>query len=622
MRIGEPQGPGAGLIDHHRRLSGGVDIRQHAVLAVFLGEQPPGQRADVVELEEAVIHRRHVEVHLPATPDLDVGYVLGVGRVERVHRRAGDGADARQAAHLLRKRVVTGGADPEDQLGVRSSQALGQSETGLPVDGGRGYDQPDQNGELDHHQGLAQQNRAGGLDHAALEHCGGTEAGQHKGRIDRGQKANQQRRAQDAWEQERIDQEVQAQITLHEAAERLDQQLRERQGDHHRDGHLDQGFAHELDHQVDLPGAGGFAHTDLDASSSRTGRHQGDEVDGRDQHDQEPYPGDPVGDIRAPRRFDGGHRQARLGQVGVPQSDGMETELGAAAQRGEQGRFGPSGDDKCTLQVGRGLAGREAHEGVGADVPEQVHRVELRQVRIGAFLRGEDLGREVGVGWQILEHGCDPHRAPGLAGRGQRAGAWRARNGGLDLKGVADRQVPAEVLAGDAAGDHHRVGLLQRRVQVAGQDRQGEHLEDLRVGPGEGFLADARIPKAMTDTGKGLHQARGDDTGHHRLQLSGDQGLGGVRGAGRLARLLEHVGDLVDLLITRQPMVVAELAAHELGDKDRGGEGDRQAQDADRGVEAVARQIAQRRGEIVAEHRLLPLRPRAGFRRPPARRAG
>src|SRR6185312_4648724 len=44
----------------------------------------------------------------------------------------------------------------------------------------------------------------------------------------------------------------------------------------------------------------------------------------------------------------------------------------------------------------------------------------------------------------------------------------------------------------------------------------------------------------------------------------------------------------------------------ELADQDRRREGRRQAQDRDRGVEPVALQVAQRRDEVVAEHRTAP----------------
>ena len=70
----------------------------------------------------------------------------------------------------------------------------------------------------------------------------------------------------------------------------------------------------------------------------------------------------------------------------------------------------------------------------------------------------------------------------------------------------------------------------------------------------------------------------------------------------------ERAGDLVDLLVAWDPMVVAELVAHELSDQQRRRERHRQAQDADRAVEPVASEIAVGRDEIVAEHRTSPHR--------------
>ncbi len=248
--------------------------------------------------------------------------------------------------------------------------------------------------------------------------------------------------------------------------------------------------------------------------------------------------------------------------------------------------------------------------------------LELGQPGIGALLRGEDLGGQVGVGRQVLQHGRHPQRMPGGDAGSGGAGSRRLV-GRLHLQDIADRPVAVEVLAGHGPGDHHRVRLLERRRQVPRQGRQGKHGEDGGIDPGEIPLGDRDVGGPAAHRGQRLHQTRGDDAGKHRPQLAGDGGLGGVVVRARgLARRGQIVGDLVDLLVAGQPAVVAELVADELGDQDRRGEGDRQSQDADPGIEPVARQVVHRRGEIVAEHGPDPLRLRAGFPRPPARRAG
>ncbi len=70
-------------------------------------------------------------------------------------------------------------------------------------------------------------------------------------------------------------------------------QLGRRHGEQHGHRDLDQGLAHELDDQVATAGADRFAHSDLDRPPRRLGRHQGDEVDGGDHHNQHPDGGDP-----------------------------------------------------------------------------------------------------------------------------------------------------------------------------------------------------------------------------------------------------------------------------------------------------------------------------------------
>ena len=73
----------------------------------------------------------------------------------------------------------------------------------------------------------------------------------------------------------------------------------------------------------------------------------------------------------------------------------------------------------------------------------------------------------VGVGRQVFDHGADAHRRP-------------AR----ELQGLADRRVAAGVLAGHGAGQHHPVGLLHRRLGVAGDGGSGTEGEEIRIDPG------------------------------------------------------------------------------------------------------------------------------------------
>src|SRR6185437_6748519 len=91
------------------------------------------------------------------------------------------------------------------------------------------------------------------------------------------------------------------------------------------------------------------------------------------------------------------------------------------------------------------------------------------------------------------------------------------------------------------------------------------------------------------------------------LDLRSERGSLLIEQRGRAARLLDQEGDLVDLPVPRNPGVVTELVADELTDQDRRSEGHRQAEDGDRAIELVSRQVAQGRDQIVAEHGGVPL---------------
>ncbi len=295
----------------------------------------------------------------------------------------------------------------------------------------------------------------------------------------------------------------------------------------------------------------------------------------------------------------------------------MKVAYGHGVKGGVEARRGvrpTTGGDQRLVQISRRGLGFETHEGAGEDLsPVGRPRILAGQVGIGRAARKEDLGGQVGVGRQVLEHRGDPHRMPGHgSGGGRERTEARARGGGLHLQSVADRQVLAEVLARHGPRDHRGVRLLQGCVEISAQGPQGEHLEDVRVGPGDGLFV-ARVVCGRTAQGRGgRHQPR------HRLgarERGPDLGGKGRRAcvAGHRVRARHEGpkggGDGVNALVAGDPMVVGQLVAHELADQDGCSEGGREAQDGDGGVEPVALQVAQGRDEVVAEHRTFLFQP-------------
>ncbi len=293
------------------------------------------------------------------------------------------------------------------------------------------------------------------------------------------------------------------------------------------------------------------------------------------------------------------------------QGHGVEREFRAEAGVGLGVRL--AGDVKSALEVRRLRGRREPDEGEVVQIAGR-HIVQKGQDGIGGAARGEDFRRQVGVGRQVLDHGGDLHRAPGdvlLRGIGPPPGP---RTQGLDLQRVPDRQITPEVLARHPPRDHDGVRLLQRRPQVARQGRNREHLEDVRIGPGESLVGDDRGPwtAAKRDVWRPAETRHGGGSRILRPQPGGNAGGGLVADHRGLAGFHDELGHLVDLRVAGDPTVVAELAPDELGDQDRRGQGHRQPQDADGRVEPVALQVAQGRDHVVAEHGASgpPLSPR------------
>ncbi len=147
--------------------------------------------------------------------------------------------------------------------------------------------------------------------------------------------------------------EIQCQVSLEEGAEGPDQGFRQGRRDHCGEGHLDQGLAYKLDHQLPPCRAGGLAYPNLDAAPRRASGHQGDEVDRGHQHDQGADARDPVGDRPAAGGLGDDRRLARGAEVRIAQGQRLEGELGAGAEIARQGLLRPGGGVKSALEAGR-----------------------------------------------------------------------------------------------------------------------------------------------------------------------------------------------------------------------------------------------------------------------------
>jgi len=95
-----------------------------------------------------------------------------------------------------------------------------------------------------------------------------------------------------------------------------------------------------------------------------------------------------------------------------------------------------------------------------------------------------------------------------VEGRSSITAMTRKREPPVDLDGLTQRQIGAEVFAGHASRQHQPVRLRQRPMQIAADHGEGQHVEDFRVGPGksglnvfDGAAAQARAAEGVTQLG-------------------------------------------------------------------------------------------------------------------------
>ncbi len=484
-----------------------------------------------------------------------------------------------------------------------------EGELGLAIDGRRDQGQPDDDGELHHHQRLTRLGRACRSQGSALERRRRPEGREHEGRIETGQRGREQGGADDRGDQRRIVQVVERQGPVEEGVQRRQGQFDQHGGDDHGDRDVDQRLAHELDDEVGAPGARGLAHTHLDSTPRGARGHQGDEVDRGDQHDETAF---------------GRHAGIHPGVGGLAQRPGARTLAGGEMQIRQ--RLQPEAVDRCPVRTGK-AHGRE----VGEAGAQRISRSAGLEPQIGQFrnlerrgigviqrqhgerraARAEHLSMEMGVRRQVLEHrhhahgveACQPLEG-GLQVGGRIRTQRRQFQARVDHQHLADGGVLAEVLARRRARQHQAVGRGQGRVGVTGQDRQGHDLEEIRIGPEHRF-GDRDV--AMLERGRVVLEPRHVFSfGEIQPEIAGGHGRRAIEPLRLLPGQLDVVLQAIDAFVAGDEAFERVFVAQEQSDEDGHGEADRQAQDGNPRVEAVAADVAKRGGDVVTEHRCAP----------------
>ena len=188
------------------------------------------------------------------------------------------------------------------------------------------------------------------------------------------------------------------------------------------------------------------------------------------------------------------------------------------------------------------------------------------------------------VGRQVLDDGADLQRP---AGRGE-----------LQQDRTADHIFAAEQFLRKAPGNDQHVRFRQGGIGVTGQGPGREHPEEVR-------LCAAQV-RPDRDVGLFEVPAACPQPGHclyfREIQLQpGPESL--ICAAdGCTGRAIDDHGQTVRLLGVGIHAVITELIAHKQRDQNDRGETQRETQNVDDGIDAVAHEIAKRGGDIVAKH--------------------
>ncbi len=212
--------------------------------------------------------------------------------------------------------------------------------------------------------------------------------------------------------------------------------------------------------------------------------------------------------------------------------------------------------------------------------------------RLSPFLAGHGCDRfevEMRVGGQVFDDGADMQRSRVT-----------------QLDGFADDIFTAEELTREAPRDHEHVGPRQRSVGVARQHLRRKHAEEVRVRAAEVRLnLDILVlhvkSVAGPQPGRGLHFGK----------IQPERGRESRVRDAKLYRAFDIHLHPEYALGVRICAVVGQLVAHEQPDQDGCSETQREPEDVDRGVGAIAEQAANRRDEIVVQHFSLTPHPRS-----------
>jgi len=174
----------------------------------------------------------------------------------------------------------------------------------------------------------------------------------------------------------------------------------------------------------------------------------------------------------------------------------------------------------------------------------------------------------------------------------------------LELEGLAERVLVAEILPGRSLRDHEREGIAEGRIGIARKQLEGKHGEDVLLGENDVFLHEVLVFVAAQHAARALYAHRFLDIGKVVEEQGGDGRRYVAEMEARGAVLVEPLPrDTVYAVGIFMVAVIAQLVPDIEEDQDAAGHADGQSQQVDEGKALVFVQVAQCGYEVIPEHR-------------------
>ena len=170
----------------------------------------------------------------------------------------------------------------------------------------------------------------------------------------------------------------------------------------------------------------------------------------------------------------------------------------------------------------------------------------------------------------------------------------------LGVQDLAHGVLVAEVLPGDGLGQHDPVVPGQRRLRIARQQGDVEHVENGRVGQVEVPLVEPLVPVFDHPGVPGRHKP--DHVLYFREVFTHvpDRGDQDVRVSNDLAALTVFGGYAVGAVRPVEMPVIAQLVADEEHDEEAARDPERQARHVDERIALLPVQVAEGHGQVVS----------------------